>query len=97
MRKTQPQSETCERERCPHCHTLLHLDSRRCWACQKTPEEWAVERDDRRPRGEGAEMSQDTRDLIIGAVVGTIVLVAWILVVTLWEPFSAGALPGLLG
>ena len=30
-----------ERERCPHCHTLLFRGTRQCWVCEKTPEEWA--------------------------------------------------------
>ena len=38
---TQALVETPDRERCPHCHTLLFRGTRQCWMCEKTPEEWA--------------------------------------------------------
>ena len=42
---TNPQShqDPWSRERCPHCNHLLWLETRRCWACGRTPEEWAAE------------------------------------------------------
>lgn len=42
---TNPQShqDPWSRERCPHCNHLLWLETRRCWACGRTPEEWATE------------------------------------------------------
>ena len=39
----QPQLETATRPRCPHCDTLINLKTGRCWMCEKTPEEWAIE------------------------------------------------------
>lgn len=39
----QSQQDPWSRERCPHCNHLLWLETRRCWACGKTPEEWATE------------------------------------------------------
>lgn len=37
------------------------------------------------------------REVLIGFAIGMVLAAVWIVVVTLWEPFSGGALPGLLG
>lgn len=40
-------------------------------------------------------MKVDDRELAIGFAIGLVVIVTWIVLVTLFEPFSGGALPGL--
>ena len=38
-------------------------------------------------------MNPDTREMIIGFVIGIVILAVWIVVITVWEPFAGGMLP----